>query len=230
MNRQILEFLIPSRPLSLQAKINELAELYAREGYTVKREPSELDIPFNLNGFRPDLVATKEKSGLIVEVKGKLARLPVERFRTIAEEVSRHPGWRFLLVTLDDVESQNLPGISEDLPQWTQLKDHAYQADGLLKNRKMEPALLYLWSIFEAALRKHAIDAAIPVERFPVSRLINHMYSLGELTLSQYDLTNIVMKTRNKLAHGFLTKLDFSLMNKFKSLVEDLIGEWGHFD
>ena len=183
-----------------------------------------------MNGFRPDLLATKEKSGLIVEVKGKLARLPVERFRTIAEEVSRHPGWRFLLVTLDDVESQNLPGISEDLPQWKQLKDHACQADGLLKNGKMEPALLYLWSIFEAVLRKHAIDAAIPVERFPVLRLVNHMYSLGELTLSQYDLTNIVMKTRNKLAHGFLTKLDYSLMSQFRSLVEGLIGEWGHFD
>ena len=213
-----------------KSKINELAEQYTRQGYTVTLEPSELDLPFNLDGYRPDLVATKENSGLIVEVKGKLARLPVERFRTIAEEVSRHPGWRFLLVTLDDVESQNLPGISEDLPQWKQLKDHACQADGLLKNGKMEPALLYLWSIFEAVLRKHAIDAAIPVERFPVLRLVNHMYSLGELTLSQYDLTNIVMKTRNKLAHGFLTKLDYSLMSQFRSLVEGLIGEWGHFD
>jgi len=213
-----------------KSKINELAEQYTRQGYTVTLEPYELDLPFNLDGYRPDLVATKENSGLIVEVKGKLARLPVERFRTIAEEVSRHPGWRFLLVTLDDVESQNLPGISEDLPQWTQLKDHAYQADGLLKNGKMEPALLYLWSIFEAALRKHAMDTAIPVERFPVLRLVNHMYSLGELTLSQYDLTNIVMKTRNKLAHGYLTKLDYSLMSQFRSLVEGLIGEWGHFD
>jgi len=213
-----------------KSKINELAEQYTRQGYTVTLEPSELDLPFNLDGYRPDLVATKENSGLIVEVKGKLARLPVERFRTIAEEVSRHPGWRFLLVTLDDVESQNLPGISEDLPHWKQLKDHACQADGLLKNGKMEPALLYLWSIFEAVLRKHAIDAAIPVERFPVLRLVNHMYSLGELTLSQYDLTNIVMKTRNKLAHGFLTKLDYSLMSQFRSLVEGLIGEWGHFD
>jgi len=207
--------------------INELAEKYAHEGYSVTLEPSELDLPFDLDGYRPDLIATKDSSGLIVEVKSKLARLPVKRFRAIAEEVARHPGWRFLLVTLDDVEGQNPPGISEDLPQWTQLKDHACQADGLLKERKMEPALLYLWSIFEASLRKHAIETPIPVERFPVSRLINHMYSLGELTLSQYDLTNAVLETRNKLAHGFLTKLDYSLMNQFKSLVEGLIDEWG---
>ncbi len=215
---------------SHQAKINELAEQYVREGYTVTREPSGIDLPFDLDGYRPDLIATKDNSGLIVEVKGKLARLPVERFRAIAEEVSRHPGWRFLLVTLDDVESQNPPGTTENLPNWTQLKQNTKLVADLLQVGKKEPALLYLWSIFEAMLRKHATEISIPIERFPVMRLINHMYSLGELALSQYDLTIEILETRNKLAHGFLAKIDDNLIGRFKSLVDILITEWEHHD
>ncbi|MCX7110880.1 MAG: hypothetical protein NTX45_12270 [Proteobacteria bacterium] len=222
--------MISNTQQSEKEKINELAEQYALEGYSVTREPSEFDLPFDLDGYRPDLVATKENSGLIVEVKAKLARLPVERFREIAEEVSRHPGWRFLLVTLDDVESQNPPGTSDDMPNWTQLREHATQASGLLREGRKEPALLFLWSIFEALLRKRAIEMSIPIERFPVKRLINHMYSMGELALSQYDLTNSVLESRNKLAHGFLTRLDEGFMNQFNTLIMTLIDDWGHSD
>ena len=220
--------MIENTQQSEQAKIIELAEQYTREGYTVTREPSGIDLPFDLDGYRPDLIATKDKSGLIVEVKTKLARLPVERFRAIAEEVSRHPGWRFLLVTLDDVESQNPPGISENLPEWTQLKQNTSLAADLLQDGKKEPALLYLWSILEAMLRKHAIEISLPIERFPVMRLINHMYSLGEITLSQYDLTIEILEIRNKLAHGFLVVVDDSLIDRFKNLVDILITEWEH--
>jgi hypothetical protein len=221
---------ISNTPQLEESKINELAEQYTREGYSVIREPSEFDLPFGLNGYRPDLVATKEGLGLIIEVKTKLTRLPVERFRTIAEEVGKHPGWRFLLITLDDVESQNPPGTSDDMPNWTQLRHHATQASDLLSEGKKEPALLFLWSIFEALLRKRAIEMSIPIERFPVKRLINHMYSMGELSLSQFDLTNSVLEIRNKLAHGFFARLDERFMNQFNSLIMNLIDDWGHSD
>lgn len=212
------------------AKINALAEQYTLEGFSVTMEPSVTSLPFDLGGYRPDLIATKDNAGLIVEVKSKLERLSVERFRALAEEVGRHPGWRFLLVTLDDVETQNPPGIVDELPDWLQLKERINQAIGMLKEGTTEPALLYFWSIFEASLRKRATNMSMPIERFPVLRLINHMYSSGELTLSQYDLAVQILETRNKLAHGFLAKLDHTLVARFKTMVEGLLTEWEEAD
>ena len=211
-------------------KISALAEQYAIEGFSVTREPSVTSLPFDLGGYRPDLIATKDNAGLMVEVQTKLARLSVDRFRAIAEEVGRHPGWRFLLVTLDDVETQNPPGTAGELPGWSQLKQRINQASAMLKAGEHEPALLYLWSIFEALLRKRAIEISMPIERFPALQVINHLYSLGELSLSQYDFAILVLENRNKLAHGFLANLDGTLVERFKTLVDSLFAEWGNDD
>lgn len=207
-------------------KLNALAEQYALEGYSVSREPSETSLPFDLGGYKPDLIATKDNAGLIVEIKTKLARLSMERLRTLAEEVGRHPGWRFLLVTLDDVETQSLPGTPAELPGWDQLQRRINQVGGVLKAGENEPALLYLWSIFEAMLRRRAMEISMPIERFPVLHLINHLYSQGELSLSQYDLAIFVLETRNKVAHGFLVGVEGSLVDRFKSLIDSLLTEW----
>lgn len=208
------------------AKINALAEQYALEGFSVIKEPLETSLPFDLGGYCPDLIAMKENSGVLVEVKAKLARLPVERFRALAEEVGRHPGWRFLLVTLDDDANSNLAGIAEVVPDWVELNKRILHAQKLLLDGLNEPALLYLWSIFEALLRRRSTEVFIPIERFPVLRLIKHMYSLGEISVSQYDLAITALDIRNKVAHGFLVKVDNSLTNQFLTMIENLLSDW----
>lgn len=207
-------------------KINDLAEKYTLEGFAVTREPSETNLPFDLGGYRPDLIVTKDNSGFIVEVKDKLTRLPVERFRALAEEVGKHPGWRFLLVTLDDEGNSELPGVIDAIPDWSELSRRTSQAFTLLAEKTNEPALLYLWGIFEAILRRRATEALIPIERFPALRLINHMYSLGELSVSQHDLVIAILEIRNKLAHGFLVNVDGNLASRFATLIETLLAEW----
>jgi hypothetical protein len=44
-------------------------------------------------------------AGLIIEVKTSIRQVSVERLQSVAEEISRHTGWRFLLVTLEDIEA-----------------------------------------------------------------------------------------------------------------------------
>ncbi|MBE9106986.1 hypothetical protein IQ229_19245, partial [Nostoc cf. edaphicum LEGE 07299] len=163
-------------------KVKSLAEKYEIQGFRVLFKPKTDELPFDLGNYQPDIIAIKDGSGLVIEVKTSLSRMSVDRLQALAQEVSKHPGWRFLLLTLEDIEAKSLPGISEQLPSWEELTDRFIQAHKLIENDEIEPAFLYMWSIFEGILRKRAIDVSIPIERLPFIGLLKHLYSLGELS------------------------------------------------
>ncbi|HEY9800939.1 MAG TPA: hypothetical protein V6D25_11320 [Leptolyngbyaceae cyanobacterium] len=206
-------------------KIKSLADKYISEGFQVLIEPKIEQLPFDLDNYEPDIIATKDNSGLVIEVRTSPNRISVDRFQVIAEKVSQHPGWRFLLVTLEDVESESLPGISEQLPSWQELIDRFEQAHRLMENH-VEPAFLFMWSIFEGALRRRAVDLSIPVERFPTSGLIKQMYSLGELSIPQFDVVQTCNEVRNRLAHGYVENMSYQVLLDFENLVHELLTEW----
>lgn len=183
------------------AKIDSLELLYASQGYRVLKAPSPSELPFDLDGYQPDLLAAKDDGGLIVEVKTKAARASLERFQWVAQEIARHPGWRFILVTLDDADSASVPTTSSELPAWPELAAKLHEAEKLVTAGALEAAILYVWSIFEAALRKRAIEQNIPVERLPLGQMLNHMYSQGEISVDQIDDLSELMRKRNRIAH-----------------------------
>jgi len=209
-------------------KVESLIKKYRDEGFTVIQNPKADQLPFDLDNYQPDILATKNQneSGLIIEVKTSISPVSVERLQSVAEEISRHPGWRFLLVTLEDIEAESLPGTSEELPSWEELIDHFSQVSKLIENNNIEPAFLFLWSVFEGALRKRAVDVSIPVERLPVIRLLRTMYSLGELSISEFDIIQAYLEKRNRLAHGYIQKLDSEVLLTFIMLIVKLLGEW----
>ena len=184
-------------------KVESLIKKYRDEGFTVTKEPQPNEIPFDLDNYQPDILATKNEHesgliGLIIEVKTSISPVSVERLQSVAEKISRHPGWRFLLVTLEDIEAESLPGTSEELPSWEELINYFSQVSKLIENNNIEPAFLFLWSVFEGALRKRAVDVSISVERLPVIRLLRSMNSLGELSISEFDSIQL---TKDLLFH-----------------------------
>ena len=209
-------------------KVKSLAEKYVNEGFDVVIEPkmNQLQLPFNLGNYQPDIIATKNNSGLVIDVKTSTNRVSVENLQAISEEISRHPDWRFLLVTLEDIEAESLPETSEELPSWEELINYFSQVSKLIENNNIEPAFLFLWSVFEGALRKRAVDVSIPVERLPVIRLLRTMYSLGELSISEFDIIQAYLEKRNRLAHGYIQKLDSEVLHTFIMLIVKLLGEW----
>ncbi|MCC5625325.1 hypothetical protein [Nostoc sp. CHAB 5715] len=207
-------------------KVKSLAEKYESQGFHVLLKPNTDELPFDLGNYQPDMIAIKDGSGLVIEVKNSLNRLSVDRLQALAEEVSTHPGWHFLLVTLEDIEAKSLPGTSEQLPSWQELTDRFIQAHKLIENDEIEPAFLFMWSIFEGALRKRAIDVSIPIERFPAIGLLRHLYSLGELSISQFDLAQACFEVRNRLAHGYIKNLKLQVVHDFDNLVREMLAEW----
>lgn len=205
-------------------KIKSLADKYASEGFKVLIEPKPEQLPFDLGNYLPDIVAIKDNSGFVIEIKTRTSRISVDNLKNLAEEVNKHSGWRFLLVTIEDDKS--LPETPEKLPSWSALTDRFLQAHRLIENEEIEPGFIFLWSIFEGALRRRAFDVSIPVERFPVLGLIKQMYSLGELSISQFDFVQDCFEVRNRLAHGFIENLNLQVVHDFENLVHELLTEW----
>jgi hypothetical protein len=85
---------------------------------------------------------------------------------------------------------------------------------------------LSLWVILEAALRRQAKQVSIPIERFPTSSLINHLYSQGELSIEQFDKAKALQVIRNRFIHGYQTPSLIEYTKQLQELVNELLELW----
>lgn len=88
--------------------IARVVEDYRRRGYDVAIKPGAANLPEFLVGYRPDIIARGPDESVIIEVKVGTRTSVAERFREIAEQVSRQPGWRFSLVYVSPSEPDQL--------------------------------------------------------------------------------------------------------------------------
>jgi REase_AHJR-like len=204
-----------------------VAENYRQQGFEVVVEPQAKQLPFDLSGYRPDLIVTKPTGeNYLIEIKDSATQMPIERYRDIAETVAQHPGWSFLLVTGDDVATDEAVKNSKDLLTWVQIMQRQAQAEKLLSLDENEAAFLLLWGGLEAMLRRHAMRVHIPIEKFPTPSLIKHLYSQGELSLEQFDEIMKLNAARNLFIHGYQTTNLAEPANRLQALVNDLLNLW----
>lgn len=210
------------------ALMRRVAQRYEKEGYRVFIEPQGQTLPFNLGSYRPDLLAMKsENDGYIIEIKSNANRVSVDKFRELAETIAQHNGWRFLLVTGDDISLNESEQKSEKLLlSWEQIFTRKEKAEKLLSLGEIEGAFLAFWGIFEAMMRKQAEQASIPIERFPTSSLIRHLYSQGELSIEQFDKTTELLTVRNQLVHGYQSQNLEKEVVELQKLVSELLELW----
>lgn len=207
-------------------RVHEIADEYEDRGYRVTVQPDPSSLPFDLGGYRPDLLAEKDGQHYLIAVRASGTRLSVDRFVEVAREVSRHPGWRFLLVTADDVTQDGLPLTREKLLSWDELRAQASAAAELSKAGQEPAAILALWAALEGILRRYAERVSLPVERLPASVLIKHLYSHGELSMQQYDAARAALEVRSRVAHGFEASGLSAAVSQLSALVRDLLREW----
>lgn len=207
---------------------SKVADKYRAQGFEVVLEPQNAELPFDLGTYRPDLIAKKSPNeGYIIEVKSSVSRIPIDRYREIAEIVAQHVGWRFLLVTGEDVSLSEQATDGDGLLTWEQMLQRQIQAERLLSLGEAEGAFLSLWGILEAALRRQANKMSIPIERFPTLSLINHLYSQGELSIEQFDKVKALQAIRNRFVHGYQTPNLVEPTKQLQELVNELIALWG---
>ncbi len=211
-----------------RAVARKVADRYRRMGFDVIEQPQEDELPFDLGGYRPDLLAVKsEDERYVIEVKAASTDLSAERYLEVAEQVSHQTGWRFLLVTEGSPLAQPA-GVGEARPlTWQQIEESAVLAVALRKRGQDEAGFLVLWPAFEASMRNRAESEHIPLESAPTSSLVNHLYSLGELSMEQYDAARELLAVWELLAHGYTVDDASESARRLYELVRDLFDEWG---
>ena len=200
-----------------------IAERCRRDGYMVNTEPSSADVPFDLGGYRPDIIAERDGQHYIVEVKKDATRLSLDRFERIASGVSAHPGWQFVLVTSDDAESSTTSSPEPGVMQIGAVRAYLKDAEELLSRGASETAVLVFWAAIEGLLRRKALAAHVPAERLPVRLLLKHLYSHGEVSMEQFDALSTLLRVRNDLAHGFGIRRARSAAESLCALARELL-------
>lgn len=208
------------------AKVQELARNYETQGFAVKMTPTAGDIPFDLSGYRPDLLVEKEGQHIIIEVKKAGVPLSVDRLQALAETIRQHAGWRLLLVPTDEEGPALPPSNTNELVSWQAVAERAKRADRLLQLGESDAAFLMLWSAFEAMLRRHAEQVGLPIERLSTAALLDYLYSQGELAYEQFEQARAALHVRNRLVHGFEATEATQEARPLHTLVASLLQEW----
>jgi REase_AHJR-like len=212
---------------SLQAqKVQEIAQELEESGYAVSFPSSASSLPFDLDGYIPDLIASKNAGGIVLEVKSRLRNISIDRLQDIADRIAAHRGWQFKLVTFEDIHEKILPSLENALPTWKELQARLPKLDRLHQEALWEPALLFAWSILEGALRKRAIDQNLPIDRFPPVQLLSHSFSSGEISIGEFDIFRNCLDLRDRAAHGIFRPISADTVKEINTAVQTLVNKW----
>jgi hypothetical protein len=196
---------------------------YQQQGYDVIVHPSADELPFDLDGYEPDLIATRGAEKLIIEVRNSVLRGSIDRLIEAADRVRTSPPWQLLLVTEDDVPGELLPGADLTLPRWDEIHHRLAELDRVGEG----PArLLLAWAVLEAALRRHAFDSALPIHRLPPSALIKQLYTQGELPADEFDTLIRLLNERTLVAHGFDLEDSTGAAGELRAIIHLLLDFW----
>ncbi|HEY7768573.1 helix-turn-helix domain-containing protein [Longimicrobium sp.] len=200
-----------------------VAHRYRQEGYDVVVHPSADAFPFDLDGFEPDLIATRGDEKLIIQVRNSVMSGSIDRLIEAADRVRNSPPWQLLLVTEDDVPGAVTPGEDLALPTWEEIHHRLAGVDQVMDR----PAGLLLgWVVVEAALRRHAFESALPIQRLPTSALIKLLYTQGELPADTFETLIRLHHQRNRLAHGFALEDTTGAAGELRAILEHLLDFW----
>jgi len=208
------------------AKIAELAEEYASQGYEVFRDPDVSLLPFDSFGYRPSLLARRGEDLVLAEVRTVGRPSAFRRFPEVVEQFRKHGGSSFPLVIVEDVEAAVLPEEGELLPTWDQLQEQVVRNERLLRARDAEGAFLGFWIALEGILRREARDAALSVERLPTAALIEHLQGHGVLAREPYEMLRALLPVRDRAVHGFQADDLTEAAPRLLRLVRGLLGAW----
>jgi hypothetical protein len=204
-------------------KLEEVRAEYEARGFEIVADPGDDDVPFDLDGFRADLLARGCSGQHLIVVRTSAEWVSMSRLSEAAAEVRKHPGWHLTLVTADDVELVGAPGLDDSLPPWRRLRADASRAFGMVHaGAEPDAGFFVLWATLEGILRKTAECEGLPIERLPTADVLPGLYDFGGLSMEQYDRLRALLALRNRVAHGFGASRD-ELEAAVKELMDVLV-------
>jgi len=190
---------------TVTAKIQQLREKYEQEGFEIIERPGPEAFPFEVGyrlHYRPAMLARRGAENFVFEVRDP-RRTSVERLMERMDEIRKHPGWRFFLVSTEDVVPHDAPGLQGEVPSWLSLERKAERAMNLAAAVEPPLSLLALWPSVEGVLRKIAVSDGIPVDRLSAPILISALYDQGLVPFDAYESLQAAAEVHRSLVHGY---------------------------
>jgi len=206
--------------------INTIAKELEENGYTVVIEPDPLMIPFDLQNYCPDILATNDRENLIVEVKSRSTPRSIKRYKQISETVSKQQNWRFMLTTVDDRYQSEEPLIKTDIDTEAFPKI-LHKLDRLFETESYDLALPYLWSVYISGMRTIGYKHGVPIDVTTDKSVLNYMYSLGEISNEEFKKSLFFLDLRNKLIHTFDSQITKEQAIEMQDYVKKKLVDWG---
>ena len=206
--------------------VREVADRYIREGYRVKIEPSDADLPAFLKGYHPDLIVTTSEGQVVIEVKttGKVRRL--DYWEGLKKAIEAHPGWRFRLV-LDNRREEELSRAERPILSDEEIEERLLASRELAGKGLLDSALVVAWSALEATLRKASRAQGLNLPDQGPGLLITSLYTEADLERKDYHTLMHILSERNLAAHGIrVENLDRSDIDQVNNIAHHLLKQY----
>ena len=207
-----------------------IAKRYEEQGYVVTLDPPSSEFPFSLGSYRPDILAKKGDEKIIVDVKMAGTRGDAEAYLRLDQEIQRHPGWRFLFVSVTEEELQEQISSITGSPDLKRIQEQLAKIDKLAEKEELAGMLLpQLWTVYLSALRLLALYDGLPTEQYSDLSFLNQAYSTGLLSFDEYESARRLMKIRNRAVYSLdspETPTDWELLREMVDTVLERISDY----
>ena len=187
-----------------QDALEKVAEQYRDEGYDVVVKPRGDQVPPFGTNFQPDLIATRGKEGVVIEVKINRYDLSNDHQLTrLAEVVNAEPGWRLDVIVLEQETVIDKAAREAAEPSDEQLIQILRAAEELADKGYTPYAYVVAWGGLEAAMRRVRDGAESHGQTTP-TELMGALFGNGVLSRDQFDRLRETYKIRTQVVHGLV--------------------------
>jgi hypothetical protein len=172
------------------------------EGYEFITAPNDSQLPSFLKGNRPDAIAKKGESGVVIQLTSRAdTSLKSNLARFLAAEVPKHDGWRFEVYISKDT-SDSLAKSAD--PEVAGLKDDLEDIESLIHQGNAKVAVPYAWGLLEGAARKLLFDEdAVTGKRYLPKTIVDRLVSEGYLDDKTASDIYSISRLRTWIVHGY---------------------------
>lgn len=180
-----------------------VAKRYEEKGYVVTLDPPRSAFPFALDSHWPDILATKGDDHILIAVKSATSKVDPEAYLRLDREVQKHSGWRFLLVTVNELELQDPAWASTNGLSIEKIEEQLGKIDKIAEDEDLAGLILpQLWTVYMSVLRLLAVEDDLNAEHYSDLSFLNQAYSKGMLSFEEYESAKRLMIIRNQAAHS----------------------------
>ncbi|MFV8770655.1 hypothetical protein ACNSPB_25945 [Yersinia enterocolitica] len=208
--------------VAIMAEIH-IAKQYEADGYTVVPNPRKDLIPFNLDGYIPDILATRGDENILIEVKTSKARVDTEKLFKISKIVQSHPGWKFLVVTINE---DDISELKKTFPEFDidKISQTLILVEENLKNLNLSVFLVpQIWVCYISILSMHLISEGVEISGLSVLSILNSAYSEGILDYHELELSREFLSLRNLVCHDFAGDISTKNVETFFKMTQSAL-------